>query len=49
LQHRVAEETLWLRFVGSCRALPTLCDTWMMLPDGQRQRSLVRTPSGQLQ
>ncbi len=37
LQHRVAEETLWLRFVGSCRALPTHCNTddaaWMMAND----------------
>ncbi len=58
LRHRVAEETLRLRFVGSYRALPTDCNTearaWMMAKtrnalSGQRPDDYnwgIQDPSG---
>ncbi len=49
LQHRVAEETLRLRFVGSCRDVPANSNIEKMRQDGWRQRSLGMTSYGQLQ
>ncbi len=49
LQHWVMKETLWLRFVGNVQVLPRHCNRWRILLDGQRQRLIVRTSSGQLQ